>query len=139
MMLHPDPMTVAEIHLDGRPSSIRTARHWAVKHAQDAEVPPGLVRVIELLTSELVANALAHGSTEPVVVRLGIDADHLVVRVRDEGDDLPVVRTTGPRVPGGQGLRLVERLAARWGVDVHPSGGKTVWFAVPLDGTTPLD
>lgn len=137
-MVHPDPMAVAEIYLDGRPSSIRTARQWAVKHAQDADAAPGVVRVVELLTSELAANALAHGSAEPVRLRVGVIEDRYVVRVTNTGDDLPVVRDTGPRVPGGQGLRLVERLAAAWGVDVHPRGGKTVWFAVELDGTTTL-
>ncbi|WP_199421768.1 ATP-binding protein [Actinotalea solisilvae] len=130
-------MAVAEIYLDGRPSSIRTARQWAVKHARDAEASPGVVKVVELLTSELAANALAHGRAEPVLVRVGVIGDQYVVRVTDEGDTLPVVRDDGPRVPGGQGLRLVERLASDWGVDVHPRG-KTVWFAVALDATTPL-
>lgn len=137
MMVHPDPMAVAEIYLDGRPSSIRTARQWAVKHARDADAAPGVVKVVELLTSELAANALSHGSSEPVLVRVGVIDDRYVVRVTDEGDTLPVVRDDGPRVPGGQGLRLVERLADEWGVDVHERG-KTVWFAVALDAVTPL-
>lgn len=138
MLSNPDPMATAELYLDARPSSIRTARQWAVKHARDAEVAPRVVRVVELLTSELAANALAHGPTEPVSVRVGLDGDHFVVRVTDEGDELPVVRDTGPSVPGGQGMRLVERLADRWGVEVHPQGGKTVWFAVHRDAPSPL-
>lgn len=137
-MTHPDPMAVAELFLDGRPSSIRTARQWAVKHAHAVDVAPGVVRVVELLTSELAANALAHGPTEPVRVRAGLVDGRFVVHVTDAGDDLPVVRTTGPEVPGGHGLRLVERLADEWGVVPHADGGKTVWFAVRTDAVSPL-
>ncbi|WP_182113787.1 MULTISPECIES: ATP-binding protein [unclassified Actinotalea] len=137
-MTHADPMAVAELFLEARPSSIRAARQWAVKHARDCEVAPGMVRVIELLTSELAANALAHGPTEPVRVRAGLAGDRFLVHVVDAGDDLPVVRSTGPEVPGGHGLRLVERLAEAWGVEPHRDGGKTVWFAVRTDGESPL-
>jgi anti-sigma regulatory factor (Ser/Thr protein kinase) len=85
---------------------------------------------VELLTSELVSNAVIHGGGAAVVVRAVLDGDFFVVAVSDTGDALPVMRSTGPEVPGGQGMRLVDRLAAAWGVDPSDDGGKTVWFRV---------
>jgi anti-sigma regulatory factor (Ser/Thr protein kinase) len=89
-----------------------------------------VVPVVQLLTSELVANAVVHGDSEEIEVALHLEDGVLTVGVRDMGRGMPVVRTTGPEVPGGQGLRLVERLADSVGVDRHGSGGKTVWFRV---------
>ncbi|MCU1431217.1 MAG: putative anti-sigma regulatory factor, serine/threonine protein kinase, partial [Actinotalea sp.] len=70
----------------------------------------------------------------PISVRVSADRRQVTVSVTDTSTDLPVVRSTGPDVPGGHGMRLVDRLASRWGVDVHPTGGKTVWFSVPVSG-----
>lgn len=90
--------------------------------------------MVELLTSEAVANALHHGPTSPVHVAARLHDGRLTIRVADRGDNLPVVRTTGPEVPGGHGMRIIDRLAERWGVEPHPRGGKTVWFTVLLAG-----
>ena len=117
------------LRTDARRGSIRLARHWVRGHTEDHGAPPDVVAVVELLTSEIVANAVLHGAGE-VVVDLTLDAGGITVSVSDEGDGMPVTRTTGPEVPGGQGVRLVDRLASRWGVDPVPSGGKVVWFRV---------
>ncbi len=122
-----------EIVLEPRRSSIRTARHWVVGHADEAAATASARSVIELLTSELVANALVHGPDQPVRIRAGVADGEFRVAVSDAGDELPVTRSTGPEVPGGHGMRLVARLAERWGVEPHPVGGKTLWFTVRLD------
>jgi serine/threonine-protein kinase RsbW len=82
----------------------------------------------ELLTSELVTNALLHAGTDLVV---HIEAENGTVRVAvDDGCD------TGPRLGspdtidlGGRGLPLVASLADRWGWEPLPRG-KRVWFEV---------
>lgn len=127
---HADEGVLREISVAARPSSIRTARHWAVKHAQDADLPLTVVRVVELLTSEVVANAVAHAPSEPIRVRARVRPGSFTVSVTDVGTDLPVLRSTGPEVPGGHGMRLVDRLATEWGVRSHGGDGKTVWFTV---------
>jgi anti-sigma regulatory factor (Ser/Thr protein kinase) len=76
-----------------------------------------------LLISELVTNAVLHGSGE---IRLVIDVGDGGARfeVCDEGAGTPVVRPE-PGPDGGWGLRLVGQLAARWGVR---KGRTQVWF-----------
>jgi hypothetical protein len=29
-------------------------------------------------------------------------------------------------------MRIVDALALRWGIDLHPGVGKTVWFETPV-------
>ncbi|KGM14509.1 ATP-binding protein [Cellulomonas bogoriensis] len=116
------------LHLDARRGSVGAARHWVRDHLTAVAIAGQTLTISELLTSELVANAVLHGCGA-VTVEVSIDAAEVVVTVRDQGEGVPVARTTGPEVPGGQGVRLVERLAARWGVE-QEEPGKAVWFAV---------
>jgi anti-sigma regulatory factor (Ser/Thr protein kinase) len=76
-----------------------------------------------LLISELVTNAVLHGTGE---IRLMIDVGNGDARftVCDEGGGTPVVRPE-PGPDGGWGLRLVGQLAVRWGVH---EGRTQVWF-----------
>jgi anti-sigma regulatory factor (Ser/Thr protein kinase) len=76
-----------------------------------------------LLISELVTNAVLHGTGE---IRLTIDihGDDARFSVCDEGSGTPVVRPE-PGPDGGWGLRLVGALASRWGVR---EGRTQVWF-----------
>ena len=76
-----------------------------------------------LLISELVTNAVLHGTGE---IRLTIDihGDDARFSVCDEGSGTPVVRPD-PGPDGGWGLRLVGELASRWGV---LQGRTQVWF-----------
>ncbi len=81
-----------------------------------------------LLVTELIANAVIHGSAE---VRLDVDIEDSVLRVR-VADGSPVL----PRKPdasasgSGRGLAIVESLADKWGIAPNNGivDGKTVWF-----------
>ncbi len=53
------------------------------------------------------------------------------VAVTDQSPDPPVVRTTDVDVPGGQGMRLVDRLSSAWGVQLDATG-KAVWFRLSV-------
>ena len=94
---------------------------------------------IELLTSELVSNAVRHaGLSDDDTIRLHVDAEQDWVRVD--------VCETGPGLvdpfharssPGGWGLVLVEELADRWG-STREGGESCVWFEVgPPRGGAP--
>jgi anti-sigma regulatory factor (Ser/Thr protein kinase) len=96
-----------------------------------------------LLTSELVTNALLHtdsgrpGGGVTVVIR-GLP-DGILVEVVDDGSaGTPVVK--GDALAGeGQGLYLVQQMAAEWGY-LRDKAGTTVWFylaAVPPPGGGP--
>ena len=122
------------LRIESRRGSVPKARHWVNDQTRTLGMSPGSVATVELLTSELVTNAVRHGSSEAITVRVESTRTTCTVAVTDAGDALPVVRSSGPHVPGGHGMRLVERLAARWGVRPERGGGKTVWFTVPLEG-----
>jgi anti-sigma regulatory factor (Ser/Thr protein kinase) len=78
-----------------------------------------------LLISELVTNAVLHGTGEIRLI-IDVDGDDARFAVADEGDGHPVVSET-PGPDGGWGLRLVGQLATRWGVlDEHTQ----VWFEI---------
>lgn len=98
-----------------------------------------------LLVSELVTNAVVHAGTE-VEVQLSLDGRVLRLRVAD-GDTRPPVprRAVSDELSTGRGLRLLEVLSTRWGVEATAPPeprGKAVWCELsvtPLaqDGVTP--
>jgi serine phosphatase RsbU (regulator of sigma subunit)/anti-sigma regulatory factor (Ser/Thr protein kinase) len=91
---------------------------------------PEVVERAVLLTSELVTNALLHGEPALHVEVLAVP-DGVRVAVSDEHPDLPTPRYAEREDEHGRGLRLVEALASKWGVDAR-SPGKTVWFELDL-------
>ena len=86
-----------------------------------------------LLVSELVTNAVKYGP-EHGEIRL-IVGEHdstMRVTVHDTGaGPLPEMRPRDrlPHEGGGHGLRLVDRVADRWGVE---RGSTRVWFEIDL-------
>jgi anti-sigma regulatory factor (Ser/Thr protein kinase) len=87
----------------------------------------------ELLVSELVTNAVKYGP-DGGEIRLLVDADDRRVRVtvRDTGSGpLPEMRAPDrlPHEGGGHGLRLVDMVSDRWGVE---RGSTRVWFELDL-------
>jgi anti-sigma regulatory factor (Ser/Thr protein kinase) len=91
--------------------------------------PASQLRVAHLLTTEVVTNAVVHG-TGQVGLRVISGEGVLRVEVIDESPDLPVpVPLADPRRRGGRGLHIIAAMAAAWGVEPHAdAAGKTVWF-----------
>ncbi|MER6678976.1 ATP-binding protein [Streptomyces sp. NPDC000983] len=93
---------------------------------------PGRSEIAELLTSELVTNALVHTDRDAVLTAT-VGPDGLRVEVRDF-----VAGRPRPRVPNaddgthGRGLVLVQSLADAWGVQPH-GVGKAVWFELDAE------
>lgn len=87
-----------------------------------------------LLVSELVTNAILHGEP-PVELRIGLPAGRVHVEVHDADREaalhLPTSSSMSQERLGGRGLRLVDALASRWGLDEDDSG-KCVWFEIDL-------
>jgi serine/threonine-protein kinase RsbW len=122
-----------ELVVDAERSAPRAARHWVMQTIAGAGVGGASNQVVELLTGELVSNAVLHGPHSGTVrVQVRIDGDVVRVGVRDAGGGTPTVGHPEPTAASGRGLALVEALSSGWGTQVHPDG-KTVWFEVHTD------
>jgi anti-sigma regulatory factor (Ser/Thr protein kinase) len=105
------------------PESARRARRALVQGGLD----PDIDHPVNLLTSEIVTNSVRH-CTVPADIRLEalLEDGFAYVAVLDQGPGFdPEVRHEA----NGLGLRLVDKLASRWGVERVPTGTR-VWFEV---------
>jgi len=86
-----------------------------------------LIETAELLTDELVTNAIVHARCKSY---LFIRAARGVVRVEvsDPDENLPSMANPDTDALGGRGLAIVNGLASAWGIERAADGGKTVWF-----------
>ncbi|GAO11090.1 ATP-binding protein [Streptomyces lydicamycinicus] len=89
-----------------------------------------LADTTELLVSELVTNALAHGCG-PIRLCMSLSCQNRTLRctIVDACPALPRLSLTQQDEEHGRGLFLLDRLAARWG-SRRTAVGKTVWFEV---------
>ena len=82
----------------------------------------------ELLVSEVVTNAVLHGGGTYAPVSVLRTDDGIRVEVTDPGGEfVPHPELLDVTTPGGLGLGIVDRVAARWGI-VPITPGKVVWF-----------
>ena len=84
-----------------------------------------LVATAELVTSELVGNAVLH-TNGPIQVEISAARGGVRISVFDESGLLPVVPNPSPGSMTGRGLLMVRSLAARLGFDPTDEG-KVVW------------
>ncbi|MFI0808927.1 SpoIIE family protein phosphatase [Streptomyces echinatus] len=117
--LLPDPALVGDV----RARAMRQLADWGLDEAAFAA---------ELILSELVTNAVRHGSGS-VRVRLLLDRT-LICEVSDASNTAPHLRRAASTDEGGRGLFLVAQLAQSWGTRYLPQG-KVIWAECGLDGT----
>jgi anti-sigma regulatory factor (Ser/Thr protein kinase) len=97
-----------------------------------ARLPEGVVDIdtAALLVSEVVTNAILHART-PVTLTVQELGTVVRISVRDGSPVAPRTHAFSTTATTGRGLRLLEELAMRWGVQQDAStGGKIVWFEV---------
>lgn len=108
----------------------RVARRLVADECARALTGPGCAEAAALLTSEVVTNAVRHGSGD---ITLGLSAGTLLVLVEVGDDDVGTPRARELHHDddeGGRGLQIVTALASGWGVR-YRQPGKIVWFTVP--------
>ncbi|MFG3475659.1 SpoIIE family protein phosphatase [Streptomyces sp. NPDC047980] len=117
------PTQVASWTLPRDQSAVRRARNLAAGQLS-AWGLEGLEEPTKLIVSELVTNAIRHG-TGPIGVRL---IRHSVLTCEVSDADLCAPRSRSARTvdESGRGLFLVSQLSRRWGSRLVP-GGKVVW------------
>jgi anti-sigma regulatory factor (Ser/Thr protein kinase) len=110
--------------LEPRPESARMARRALAMHGLHEDVE----HTVTLLASEVVGNAVRHANLEPdqrIVFFARLSDDFARVEVADQGQGFEPESVRSE----GFGLRLLSKLASRWGVDCTDRGCK-VWFEV---------
>jgi anti-sigma regulatory factor (Ser/Thr protein kinase) len=134
-----DDLASARALLEQRPAQLRrhcdlplhrgapaAARLFARDSCARWSVPQALEELAELVSSELVTNAVqhAHSSSRLTVTWTG---SVLRVSVRDYWPTpVPRPRPIDIDAPSGRGLHLVTAVAHSWGADQHQDG-KTIW------------
>jgi anti-sigma regulatory factor (Ser/Thr protein kinase) len=115
---------------EARRKIVALVRSW------DVPLPDDTFSDLELLSTELITNAVRHTDSSCAVAVRWTGA-RVRVEVTDVSQARPHRRHSSPEAEGGRGLLLVESLATRWGSAPDPAG-KVVWFELgPSDGTPP--
>jgi CheY-like chemotaxis protein len=126
-------LEVVRADLPADPSSVRAAR--TLLRQALGEEGDELLFALELLTSEVVTNAVRHASSAPrIEAHLGPDT--VRVAVHDDDPTLPERREPDLGRPGGRGLHLLDQIASRWGAE-STDQGKVVWFEIDRPAVGP--
>lgn len=84
---------------------------------------------VELGVTELLANVVRHVPGRRCALLLLRRPGGVRVEVADGSAELPCVRVgSAPDAESGRGLVLVDAVSEKWGVQLRPCGGKSVWF-----------
>ncbi|MEU9480738.1 ATP-binding protein [Streptomyces sp. NPDC048191] len=118
----PDRLTEADA---AWPARLRRIVRAALKYWRRAD----LAETVELLTTELLTNALRHGTGPDVGYRLSLRDDQLLIEVRDGSPAVPELRHATPYDENGRGLFIVDAMADAWGVSPD---GTTTWCSLSL-------
>ncbi|MFD8594195.1 ATP-binding protein [Kitasatospora sp. NPDC059646] len=126
-----DPDSAEEVRLPSRPESAGVARRLVLS-VLGAWKLHQLLEAGELLTGELVANAVVHAGGRMIGLRVVRRPGWLRVEVRDSSRALPCL-IVAPEIgyQNGHGLRVVDAIADRWGAELLPRG-KGVWFEMKI-------
>jgi anti-anti-sigma regulatory factor/anti-sigma regulatory factor (Ser/Thr protein kinase) len=122
---------MARYSLSAGPEAVTEARA-AVRELCGERGLTGVVDAAEVVTSELVSNAVVHARA-PYLFAIRVGGSYLHLSVRDGSAAVPVrIGEAGSRSNGGGfGLMLVEALTVAWGVSAGDDG-KVVWATLSL-------
>jgi PAS domain S-box-containing protein len=112
--------------------AVEGARSFVTATLLEWGVPADQQEDVRLLASELVTNAIVHGSA-PIELRIRRTRDQVVLEVSDAATYFPRRMRPGADDEHGRGLQLVSLLSSRWGTRPTPTG-KAVWCVVPIGG-----
>lgn len=113
------------------PVHARMAHKWTEEWLADLWPNSDAAATAALVVSEVVGNAVIHG-TGPITVAARADDEVLHCEVSDQSPLEPEARVASPEDVGGRGLQLIAALIVpgSWSVNRRPSGGKAIAFEV---------
>jgi hypothetical protein len=117
-------------------SGYHDIRLWARSWLQTHPVLGVDVDDVQLALTELVSNAILHGSG-PVDVELVAGASTLRLNVSDSSAVMPRQPRAATNRSSGRGLMLIGKIASAWAAHPRPEGGKTVWCEFRSPGPAP--
>lgn len=113
------------------PGSVARSRHWMLEQVSGTSATQDAVNAIELVTSEVVTNAVRHADgTGSVEISVRLRTRDLTVEVSDGDPRPPQPQRDRAGLPGGHGLHIVQAVTSAWGWRPRRSGGKVVWFTI---------
>ena len=113
-----------DILLDSVPSADRTARR-RLGGLTDL-LPASTLHDLRMVVTELVDNSVRHGTGGPIAVVIGVTPGGVIRGTVSDGGQGPVEFAAPRNVrDSGLGLRIVDVLASRWGVNAPSSD---IWF-----------
>ena len=115
------------LHVGPSAGSPRAARHHIAAHL---DLPADIAANVDVIVSELVANAVLHG-TPPIQATATLQHGTLRIAVHDQDPEM------GSPTPDSRGLTLVAHLSTSWGVTPDGDGGKSVWAELPAPHLKP--
>ncbi|MFE4910803.1 ATP-binding protein [Streptomyces sp. NPDC056652] len=123
------PLTshVFEMAMEPKDVHVAKARRTTATVLKQWSLPEAPAEDARLVVSELVSNAIIHGSGD-VRLRLRHDDHELRIRVTDDSTAPARRRRASAAGLGGRGLHLVACLSLRWGV---ADGGRTTYAVIP--------
>jgi anti-sigma regulatory factor (Ser/Thr protein kinase) len=123
------PPLDADAQMPHRVDSVPAARAFLTQLLHGWEIADQVIYDASLLTTELMSNAVEHGSGV-VELEIAVHDGLLHIGVHDDSVKLPAKHgASSANLEGGRGIWLVQSIARDWGSD--SSGrepGKTVWF-----------
>ena len=108
--------------------SVAEARHYLAHELDGVAINHDAA---QLLVSELATNAIEHARSS-FNVEVEVMARGVRVEVIDDAPEYVPAISERPSMRGGFGLRLVDALAQRWGIDAFETH-KAVWFELGLE------
>ncbi|WP_327371223.1 ATP-binding SpoIIE family protein phosphatase [Streptomyces sp. NBC_01217] len=120
---------VAEWQLALDPREVARSRRLVRGKLLDWDLPDA-VEAAELMVSELVTNAVKHGRTHHIGLRL-VRTGALLCEVSDDEPAPAALLDAAAHDEHGRGLLVVSSLAREWGTSTT-AHGKTVWFEQAL-------
>jgi anti-sigma regulatory factor (Ser/Thr protein kinase) len=131
---HESSMTQADLVVPADASAPSRARELFASVVDGSASPEGLARG-QLAVSEVVSNAVRHGSADPagtIEVLIERTTDLVIVTVVQTGStrDMPsIAEMPEPWATHGYGLGILDAIAERWGIHLDPP---SVWFELSL-------